>query len=138
MFGKKQSVKCMILAGVLLVSSMAFGQRAEVFGGYQYLRLNTGVPGVDSINLNGWNASLSGFFNNYLGATADFGGAYGSPFSVNTRAAYVHVWPGGAVAQSDTACTVRARVVWRRTWIRGCVGNWRIEHRFCVGGGWRS
>jgi hypothetical protein len=96
MFGKKQSVKCMILAGVLLVSSMAFGQRAEVFGGYQYLRLNTGVPGVDSINLNGWNASLSGFFNNYLGATADFGGAYGSPFSVNTK---LHTFMFGPVVR---------------------------------------
>jgi hypothetical protein len=62
----KQLVRGMILAGVLLVSGMAFGQRAEVFGGYQYLRLNTGVPGVDSINLNGWNASLSGFFNDLV------------------------------------------------------------------------
>ena len=134
----KQLVRGMILAGVLLVSGMAFGQRAEVFGGYQYLRLNTGVPGVDSINLNGWNASLSGFFNDYLGATADFGGAYGSPFSVNTK---LHTFMFGPVVRlhnPHTACAVRARIVWRRPWIRGCVGNWRIEHRFCVGGGWRS
>jgi opacity protein-like surface antigen len=85
MSSKNLLMKSWVLAVVLLLSSMAFGQRAEAFGGYQYFRLNTGVSGVDSINLNGWNASLSGFFNDYLGATADFSGAYGSPFSVSTK-----------------------------------------------------
>lgn len=60
--------------------------RAEVFGGFQYFRANTGNPIlpvghtiVDNFNLNGWNASLSGYFNRYLGVTADFGGVYGDP-----------------------------------------------------------
>jgi opacity protein-like surface antigen len=96
MFGKKWSVKLCVLAAAVLLSSMAFGQKAEVFGGYQFFRMNTGVSGVDSINLNGWNASLSGFFNNYLGATADFSGAYGSPFSVSTK---VHTFMFGPVVR---------------------------------------
>ena len=53
--------------------------RAEVFGGFQYFREGTGVGSVSDFNLNGWDASLSGYFNKYLGVTADFSGAYGSP-----------------------------------------------------------
>ncbi len=53
--------------------------RAEVFGGYQYLRLDTGVSGIDSFNLNGWNAALNGYFTKHIGFTADFSGAYGTP-----------------------------------------------------------
>jgi len=55
--------------------------RAEVFGGFQYFRANTNtdVTNLDHFNLNGWNASLSGYFNRFLGVTADFSGAYGSP-----------------------------------------------------------
>lgn len=119
MFSKKSVLKVCIFASVLMAGSMAFGQRAEVFGGYQYFRLNTGVPGVDGLNFNGWNASVSGFFNNYLGATADFSGAYGSPFSVSTKlhtfmfgpvvrlhnptplVPYAHVLFGGAHGSAD-------------------------------------
>ena len=96
MFGKAFLVKSWVVLAALLLSSMAFGQRAEVFGGYQYTRLNSGVSGADSINLNGWNASLSGFFNDYLGATADFSGAYGSPFSVSTK---LHTFMFGPVVR---------------------------------------
>ncbi len=55
--------------------------RVEVFGGFQYFRANTGtnVANLDHFNLNGWDASLSGYFNRYIGVTADFSGAYGSP-----------------------------------------------------------
>jgi len=55
--------------------------RVEVFGGFQYFRANTGTnfANLDHFNLNGWDASLSGYFNRYIGVTADFSGAYGSP-----------------------------------------------------------
>ena len=55
--------------------------RAEVFGGFQYFRANSGldVSGIDNFNLNGWDASLTGYFNRFMGVTADFSGAYGSP-----------------------------------------------------------
>jgi opacity protein-like surface antigen len=72
----------LICAGLSLFSLAAFGQedaKAEIFGGYQYLHANTGVSGVSSLNLNGWNAALSGYFNRNLGITADFSGTYGTP-----------------------------------------------------------
>ncbi|MBZ5720994.1 MAG: porin family protein [Acidobacteriia bacterium] len=75
-------ITCLITLVLLVCSCIAFSQdapRAEVFGGYQYLRASTGVSGVDSLNLNGWNASFSGYFNHYLGVTGDFSGAYGTP-----------------------------------------------------------
>lgn len=70
------------LATILPLQALAQdAPRAEVFGGFQYFRANSGtdVQNLDNFNLNGWNASLSGFFNRYVGVTADFSGAYGSP-----------------------------------------------------------
>jgi opacity protein-like surface antigen len=76
------------IAGVALVAVLlscqalaADAPKVEVFGGFQYFRANSGldVSGIDNFNLNGWNASLSGYFNRFLGVTADFSGAYGSP-----------------------------------------------------------
>jgi opacity protein-like surface antigen len=55
--------------------------RVEVFGGYQLVRASSGVQvsGIDNFMLNGWNASLSGFFNRYIGVTGEFAGTYGTP-----------------------------------------------------------
>jgi hypothetical protein len=49
--------------------------KAEVFGGYQYTRINAGGSGV---NFNGWNASVTGNVNKNFGVAADFSGAYKS------------------------------------------------------------
>jgi hypothetical protein len=49
--------------------------KAEVFGGYQYTRINPG-GGISGDNYNGWNAAVTGNINRWLGATADFSGAY--------------------------------------------------------------
>jgi len=69
-----------VLAALLSCQALAAdAPKVEVFGGFQYLRASTGVSGIDDFNLNGWNASLSGYFNRFLGVTADFSGAYGSP-----------------------------------------------------------
>ena len=73
-----------VLALAAIVPLQALAQdapRVEAFGGFQYFRANSGldVTNLDHFNLNGWNASLSGYFNRYLGVTADFGGVYGSP-----------------------------------------------------------
>lgn len=74
-----------ILAVLALATFLPFqavaqsAPRAEVFGGFQYFRAGTGTPSLDKFNLNGWNASLSGYFNRYLGVTGDFGGIYGTP-----------------------------------------------------------
>jgi opacity protein-like surface antigen len=74
-----------VVCAVLLLSLVAFGQergeapKAEIFGGYQYFHANSGVSGLSGFNLNGWNASASGFFSRNLGVTADFSGSYGTP-----------------------------------------------------------
>lgn len=56
------------------------------FSGYQYFRANTGlnVSGIDNVNLNGWNASATAFFHQYVGVTADFSGSYGTPSVLGT------------------------------------------------------
>src|SRR3954462_8494160 len=72
----------LIIAAALPFHALAQdAPRAKVIGGFQYLRANTNtdVSDLDHFNLNGWNASFSGYFNLYLGVTADFSGAYGSP-----------------------------------------------------------
>jgi opacity protein-like surface antigen len=73
---------------LLVCSCIAVGQdnpKAEIFGGYQYFRVDTGVSGVDKINLNGWDASVSGYFTKHLGVSGDFSGAYGSPFGASVK-----------------------------------------------------
>lgn len=77
--------KLIVLCAVLSLSILAFGQeksevpKAEIFGGYQFFHADTGVSGLSGFNLNGWNASASGFFSRNLGVTADFSGSYGTP-----------------------------------------------------------
>src|SRR3989442_3604884 len=70
-----------VLALATILPCRVLAQRAEVFGGFQYFRANTGTDArnLDHFNLNGWNASLSGHFNSFLGLTADFSGASGRP-----------------------------------------------------------
>jgi hypothetical protein len=65
---------CRFLA---LIASGVQPQKVEVFGGYQYLRPDSGP------NLNGWNAALTGNFK-HLGITADFSGTYGGGGSIQT------------------------------------------------------
>lgn len=65
----------------VLFALPASGQEApkvEIFGGYSYSRVERG-EGVSGINLNGWNAAVTGNVNSWFGVTADFSGHYGSP-----------------------------------------------------------
>jgi opacity protein-like surface antigen len=77
-----------LLVGLmLLVTGVCLSQdapRVQVFGGYQFVHANSGINigGLDSFALNGWDASLSGYFGRYLGFTADFAGTYGTPKTV--------------------------------------------------------
>ena len=82
---RKLVVLCALLS---IFSVLALAQepaKAEIFGGYQYLHVNSGVSGAPSFNFNGWNAAVSGYFTRNLGITADFSGNYGTVSSVNTR-----------------------------------------------------
>jgi opacity protein-like surface antigen len=75
----KSRFVCLLLLALPLVSHAQDNAKAEVFGGYQYLHANSGVSGVSSLNLNGWNAAVNGYFTHNLGVTADFSGTYGTP-----------------------------------------------------------
>jgi hypothetical protein len=59
-------------------SSFAFGQdsRAELFGGYSYLNIDTNGLTASRQNANGWEASVSGNFNKWFAAEADVAGYY--------------------------------------------------------------
>ena len=73
--------KTLSLSLLFLTSFLAAAQdvpRFEVFGGYSYANASKNF-GVDRPNLNGWNASLTGNVNRWLGVVGDFSGYYGSP-----------------------------------------------------------
>lgn len=59
--------------------------KGEVFGGYSFASFGTG-SGLDRLSLNGWNASVAGNVNRWLGFAGDFSGQYGSQASVNRKA----------------------------------------------------
>jgi opacity protein-like surface antigen len=76
---------CIVASVCLFLSVTALAQeapRAEVFGGYQFVDSNGGQGesgASDRFELNGWNASLSGYYGRYFGLTADFAGSYAKP-----------------------------------------------------------
>lgn len=73
-----------VFAFVLVLSLSAAAQdtpAAEFFGGYSYARVDAS-PASD-LNLHGWNASIAGNVNRWLGFVGDFSGHYGSPSGVD-------------------------------------------------------
>lgn len=72
--------------------------KVEVFGGYQYLHTGDvtidGVKVFNSEGFNGWDTSVTGYFNKYLGVTGDFGGAYETNHGVST---HIYTYTGGPV-----------------------------------------
>jgi opacity protein-like surface antigen len=79
---------CAVFIFLLLSSLNTFAQdhpKAEVFGGYQYTRVNPEGSGT-GFNFNGWNAALTGNVNKWFGITADFSGAYKTISGVSVKA----------------------------------------------------
>ena len=70
-----------IFLATLPLCSTALAQQyqypGEVFAGYSYLNLKPGVE-METTGLNGWNASLTGYFNEWFGVAAELGGNYGA------------------------------------------------------------
>jgi hypothetical protein len=58
--------------------------KAEVFGGYQYTRLD-GQGVVPDINANGWNGAITENLNHWFGVTGDFSGAYAKVLGADTN-----------------------------------------------------
>jgi len=80
--------KLAVLVAVLMLGGFAAAQqdtsKFDVFGGYSYFNgSSSGAAG--RFSLNGWNGQGTFNFMPWLGATADFGGYYGSPFNVTAN-----------------------------------------------------
>jgi opacity protein-like surface antigen len=75
---KQRSLAILAVCLLLSLSAVAQTSKAEVFGGYQYTRL-------EGINLNGWNGALTANLTDNFGVTADFSGAYKSESGANTK-----------------------------------------------------
>ncbi len=75
---------------MLLIPMAAMAQeeypKAEVFGGYSYLRANP-----DGMNLHGWNASVTANVTDWFGVEGDFSGHYGSPSIYGFEIPYVDI-----------------------------------------------
>jgi hypothetical protein len=91
-------VVLIVFLGLLSLPLMA-QDKAEVFGGYQYL--HTGNINVDGETLansaqgfNGWDASATYYFNRFVGVQGDFGGAYAT---VDGVSGHVYTYTGGPV-----------------------------------------
>ena len=85
---------------VLALSFMAVAQdtpKAELFGGYQYTRVNPG-SGVDGINANGWDAAISGNFNKWFSLKGDFSGAYNGDLAGTGISGSMHTYTFGPEA----------------------------------------
>ncbi len=86
--GKDSMRKFALVVGAVLgLCGSAFGQdvpRAEVFGGYSYLNIDTnGLSSRQSAN--GWEAAISGNFNNWFGVEGDVAGYYKTIAGVSVR-----------------------------------------------------
>lgn len=76
-----------VAAALLVLALPALAQdapKAEFFGGYQYTRINPG-SGITGVNLNGWDAALTGNVGHTLGITADVSGAYKTIAGISTH-----------------------------------------------------
>jgi hypothetical protein len=71
-----------LLVGLFTLSAVAAESdhpKAELFGGYQYTRLEGGV------NANGFNLGATANFNNYFGITADLGSSFTTQSGINVN-----------------------------------------------------
>jgi len=99
------------LLGLFLILSLpALAQEspsapaAELYAGYAYGRLNTGLVTANDQqhNLNGWNAQVAANLNHWLGLVFDYSGYTGTP-----------IVAGGPVDQRIQAFMGGPRVTWR-------------------------
>lgn len=116
------AVFCLVMLPALALAQDA--PKAEVFGGYQYFHANGG-SGVNSFNLNGWDAAASGFFNKYFGVTGDFSGSYGTPSIAGVGVStHVYTYMFGPVVRmtNDSKIEPFAHALFGGAHISGSVG----------------
>lgn len=89
--------KYVVLALLCVFALPLMAQKAEVFGGYEYLNVgsnNSNDIGLNSQGFNGWNAALTVKGNRFLGIEGDFAGTYASVDGVNV---HVYTYTAGPV-----------------------------------------
>lgn len=64
-----------LLLAMCALPAFAQDSKVDIFGGYSYLRAEPG-SGLPGVNTNGWEASLTYNWNNWLGLKADVDGHY--------------------------------------------------------------
>src|SRR3989442_2839285 len=94
----------LILALPALAQESPSAPAAELYAGYAYGRLNTGLVTANDHqhNLNGWNAQVAANLNHWLGLVFDYSGYTGTP-----------IVAGGPVDQRIQAFMGGPRVTWR-------------------------
>lgn len=84
MIRKLTLLVAILMLGSLFAAAQQDASKFDLFGGYAYFNGSTsGAAGRYS--LNGWEGQGTYNFNHWLGATADFGGYYGSPFGLSSN-----------------------------------------------------
>jgi opacity protein-like surface antigen len=101
-----QMRKLLVVAAlVMLCSGAAMAQdhpKAELFGGYSYLRVNPG-EGVKGENVpGGWHASLAGNVNDWLGIVGEFSGHYKTISGIKTNTHTFTFGPRVSYRKNDT------------------------------------
>jgi opacity protein-like surface antigen len=95
----KKLVVCLVAAllSLPMMAQESSTPKAEVFGGYQYLRMGSdtslGSTG-GAQGFNGWNAAAQFNFNRFMGVEGDFSGTYATISGVS---AHVYTYTGGPV-----------------------------------------
>jgi opacity protein-like surface antigen len=100
--------KLLIVIGlVLMVSSAAIAQdapKAEVSGGYEYVRISGGGGGAPSLNCHGGNGTLTVYPSKWFGLTADIG-ACRATISGVTGTAFSYVFGPKIAFRSSSRAT---------------------------------
>jgi|SRR5579863_6405938 len=145
----------LLFGALLLFTSVASAQddssKAEVFGGYSYLRVNPGF-GAPGLNFNGGSGSLAYNLNDWLGVVGDFGGYHWSGSGVDGNVVsylfgpkvsmhhgpitpFVHTLFGGAHASGTSAQCSTDRVHGEGFITGGCGSGSANAFSMALGGG---
>jgi len=113
---RKLSLFIVLLFLFQVISVAQEAPKVEIFAGYSefvtphgFLSNGSFGPGVsiaDRANLKGWNASVTGNANRWLGVEGDFGGYYGH---VASQITIDHVGPGGGITSTTFNDTAKVR-----------------------------
>src|SRR3989442_4698075 len=99
----------LILALPALAQESPSAPAAELYAGYAYGRLNTGLVTANDHqhNLNGWNAQVAANLNHWLGLVFDYSGYTGTPI-VAGRPLYQRIH--GVIGRPPVTCRGHGRL----------------------------